>query len=53
MRKKSIKHVRSYVTGATPMVNSVAPITQFTHMRYKNSNTQGSSPYVVKVIFHT
>ena len=32
---------------------SVAPITQFTHMRNKNSNTQESSPYVVKVIFHT
>ena len=31
----------------------VAPITQYTHMRYNNSNTQGSSPNVVKVIFHT
>ena len=25
----------------------VAPITQYTHFRYKNSNTQGSSPNVV------
>ena len=32
---------------------SVAPITQYTHVRNKNSNTQGSSPYVVKVLFHT
>ena len=31
----------------------IAPITQYTHMRNKNSNTQGSSPNVVKVIFHT
>ena len=27
--------------------------TQYTHVRYKNSNTQGSSPYVVKKISHT
>ena len=31
----------------------VAPITHYTHLPNKNSNTQGSSPYVVKVIFHT
>ena len=32
----------------------VAPITQVTHVRNKkNSNTQWSSPNVVKVIFHT
>ena len=31
----------------------VAPITQFTHLHNKNSNTQGSSSKVVKVIFHT
>ena len=31
----------------------VAPITQYTHVRNKNSNTQGSSPNVVKVVFHT
>ena len=31
----------------------VFPITQYTHMRNKNSNTQGSSPNVVKEIFHT
>ena len=31
----------------------VASITQYMHMLNKNSNTQGSSPNVVKVIFHT
>ena len=31
----------------------IAPITQYTHVRNKNINTQGSLPYVVKVIFHT
>ena len=31
----------------------VSPITQYTHVRTKNSNTKGSSPYVVEVIFHT
>ena len=31
----------------------VGPITQYMHMHNKNSNTQGSSPNVVKVIFHT
>ena len=31
----------------------VAPIMQYTHVRYTNSNTQGSSPNVAKVIFHT
>ena len=30
----------------------VAHITQYTHVRNKNSNTQESSPNVVKVIFH-
>ena len=34
-------------------VVSVAPITQYTHVRNEYSNTQGSSPNVVKVIFHT
>ena len=29
----------------------VAPIAQYTYMRYKRSNTQGSSPNVVKVFF--
>ena len=29
----------------------VAPITQYTHVRNKNSNTQGSSPNEVRVIF--
>ena len=31
-------------------VIGVAPITQYTHVRDKNSNTQGTSPNVVKVI---
>ena len=31
----------------------VAPITQVTHVRYKNSNIQGRSFNVIKVIFHT
>ena len=31
----------------------VEPITQYTHVRYKNSNTQGSSPNVINVIFYT
>ena len=34
------------------MGTGVAPITQYTHMRKKNSNTQGGSPYVVKMSFH-
>ena len=33
--------------------NGVAPITQYTHVRNKNSNTQGSSRYMLKVIVHT
>ena len=32
---------------------SVVPITQYTHVCNKNSNTQGNSPRVVKEIFHT
>ena len=28
-----------------------APITQYTHVRNENSNTQGNSPNVVKVFF--
>ena len=31
----------------------VAPISQPTHVRDKNSNIQGRSPNVVKVTFHT
>ena len=31
----------------------VAPISQYTHVRNKKSNTQGNSPNVVKVISHT
>ena len=31
----------------------IAPITQVTHMHDKNSNNQGRSPNVVKVIFRT
>ena len=30
----------------------ITSITQYIHMHNKNSNTQGSLPYVVKVIFH-
>ena len=30
----------------------LAPITQYTHLHNKNSNIQGSSTDVVKVIFH-
>ena len=33
--------------------NDVAPITQYAHMRNKDSNIQGSSANVVKVILHT
>ena len=29
----------------------VALITQYTHVRNKNRNTQGSSPYAVEVVF--
>ena len=31
----------------------VAPIMQYSHVGNKNSNTQGSSPNVVKVVFYT
>ena len=31
----------------------VVPITQNTHLRNINSKTQGSSPNVVRVVFHT
>ena len=34
------------------MGSGVAPITQYTHMSKKNSNTQGSSHNVVKVSLH-
>ena len=30
----------------------IAPITHVRHVRYKNSNIQGRSTYVVKVVFH-
>ena len=43
---RSYSHIRTDIVG-------VAPITQYTHVRKKKSNTQGSSPYVVKVIFNT
>ena len=56
-------HIRHNGTGYWPAyilklnnfsTNSigVAPITHYTHMRKKNRNTHGSSPNVVKVIFH-
>ena len=31
----------------------VAPVMQYMHARNRNSNTQGSSPNVVKVVFYT
>ena len=31
----------------------IAPITHIRHVRNKNSNNQGRSPNVIKVIFHT
>ena len=34
-------------------VHWCSAITQYTYVRNENSNTQGSSPNVVKVIFHT
>ena len=34
-------------------MEQIIGIVPITHMRNKNSNTQGSSPNVVKVIFHT
>ena len=48
----------SFLFPFVPLVSSllhyvcigVAPITQYTHVRIKNSNAQESSPYVVKVI---
>ena len=37
----------------TTFIIGLAPITQYTHVRDKNSNTQGSSRNVVEVISHT
>ena len=42
-----IKHMRLW-----NLIIGVAPSTQFTHIRNKNSNTQEDSPNVVEVIFH-
>ena len=46
----SVKNFRAF----TVISNGVAPITQnmHVHVHNKKSNNQGSSPYVVKVIFH-
>ena len=41
----SLSHALAYV-----LCTGVAPITQYTYLRNKNSNTQGSSPNVVKVL---
>ena len=43
------------VSGLQLQVIGEAPINDYavTHMRNKNSNIQGRSPNVVKVIFHT
>ena len=35
------------------IIIGVAPITQYMHVRNKNSNTQGSSPIVANVILNT
>ena len=43
-------HGMLYLLHTRPVTTGVAPITQDTHVRYKNSQSQGSAPYVVKVI---
>ena len=47
----SLTHSESFPEQTTCI--GVAPITQVTHMCNKNSNVQGRSPNVLKVIFHT
>ena len=58
------KYVKLYLTTRAQKLSAtnvstlkyficVAPIMQYTQVHNKNSNTQGSSPNVVKVIFHT
>ena len=50
------ERIHSVFSGKFSLISlhiGVAPIKQYTHMRNKKTNTQGSSPYVVKVIFHT
>ena len=54
----SLKVILSHYLYVQTMISffiyiGVVPIMQYTHVRNKNSNTQGSSPNVVKVIFHT
>ena len=49
---QSIWHKCFYAGGVFCPIG-VAPVTQYTLVRNKNSNTQESSPNVVKVIFHT
>ena len=41
------------VLQSTMLNIGIAPITQVTHMHNKNSNIQGRSPNVIKVLFHT
>ena len=48
-REKNVTEV--YLVTKVVLIG-VAPIMQYRHVRHKNSNTQGSSPNVVKVIFH-
>ena len=43
----------SVSTSYSPSDIGVALIKQYTHVRNKKSNTKGSSPDMVKVIFHT
>ena len=43
----------SYLLTVCTIIIGVAPITHYTHVCHKNCNTQGSSPNLVKVFFHT
>ena len=48
----SLTHTESFQEQFNTCIG-LAPITQVTHMRNKNSTVQGRLPNVVKVIFHT
>ena len=50
------ERIHSVFSGKFSLISfhiGVAPITQYRRMHNKNSNTKGSLPNVVKVIFHT
>ena len=47
------EQVQSILPRNSVLTIGVAPITQDTHVRNKNSNIQGRSLNVIKVIFHT